>query len=268
MIFSRITLRLGVFVALAFLATGLHAQTGLEQRLESQFTLTKITADRSDIVTAGSVVVLEKDGVLMTPTTTATPIVNTYKNGKISHGMGDFLTCKWCKGLNGQSNSTGRTFVTGEKFWVTKIEMHDDGVVFSLYSDPYSDVRYYATLKFPFPKGTTTPPPDQLISAIDEVLKPQPPDNNTASGNAPQQQQAPAPPPQQPAQAMAPIAPPPPPTDAAPAQPKTIALGQTKDQVAANFGQPTKIVKLGTKEIDYYPDMKVTFVNNKVTDVQ
>ena len=34
------------------------------------------------------------------------------------------------------------------------------------------------------------------------------------------------------------------------------------------FGAPTKIVKLGTKEIDYYPDMKVTFVNNKVTDVQ
>ena len=36
----------------------------------------------------------------------------------------------------------------------------------------------------------------------------------------------------------------------------------------ANFGAPTKIVKLGTNEIDYYPDMKVTFVNNKVTDVQ
>jgi len=28
------------------------------------------------------------------------------------------------------------------------------------------------------------------------------------------------------------------------------------------------VVKLGTKEIDVYPDMKVTFVNNKVTDVQ
>ena len=36
----------------------------------------------------------------------------------------------------------------------------------------------------------------------------------------------------------------------------------------AIFGQPSKVVKLGTKEIDVYPDMKVTFVNNKVTDVQ
>jgi hypothetical protein len=67
---------------------------------------------------------------------------------------------------------------------------------------------------------------------------------------------------------MAPIAPPPPPADAPPPAPKTIALKQTKDEVVANFGQPTKVVKLGTKEIDYYPDMKVTFVNSKVTDVQ
>ena len=36
----------------------------------------------------------------------------------------------------------------------------------------------------------------------------------------------------------------------------------------ANFGQPTKIVKLGAKEIYYYQDLKVTFVAGKVSDVQ
>ena len=36
----------------------------------------------------------------------------------------------------------------------------------------------------------------------------------------------------------------------------------------ATFGQPQKVVKLGTKDIYYYSDMKVTFVNGKVTDVQ
>jgi len=70
------------------------------------------------------------------------------------------------------------------------------------------------------------------------------------------------PPPPEPA--MAPIAPPPPP----PAAPKTIALGQTKDEVAAILGQPDKVANLGTKEIDYYPDMKITFVKGKVTDIQ
>jgi outer membrane protein assembly factor BamE (lipoprotein component of BamABCDE complex) len=63
---------------------------------------------------------------------------------------------------------------------------------------------------------------------------------------------------------MAPIPPPPPP----PAAPKTIALGQTKDQVAAILGQPDKIANLGSKEIDYYSDMKVIFANGKVTDIQ
>ena len=77
---------------------------------------------------------------------------------------------------------------------------------------------------------------------------------------------APAAAPAEPAPAaMAAIPPPPPPTDT---PPPTIALMQTKAQVVAIFGQPTKVVKLATKEIDYYPDMKVTFVNDKVTAIE
>jgi hypothetical protein len=61
------------------------------------------------------------------------------------------------------------------------------------------------------------------------------------------------------------IAPPPPPADA---PPPTIALGQTMDQVTAGFGQPLKLAKLGTKTIFYYKDMKVTFMNGKVSNVE
>jgi hypothetical protein len=61
------------------------------------------------------------------------------------------------------------------------------------------------------------------------------------------------------------IAPPPPPPDA---PPPTIALGQTKDRVTAAFGQPVRIAKLGVKEIFYYKDMKVTFTNGKVSNVE
>jgi outer membrane protein assembly factor BamE (lipoprotein component of BamABCDE complex) len=64
---------------------------------------------------------------------------------------------------------------------------------------------------------------------------------------------------------MAAIAPPPPPADA---PPPTIAIGQTKDQVTAAFGQPTKAAKVGAKEIYYYKDMKVTFTNGKVSNVE
>ena len=64
----------------------------------------------------------------------------------------------------------------------------------------------------------------------------------------------------------APSAPAPP---AAPsAAPVEIAVGQTIEQVTASMGQPKQIVKVGTKQIYVYPDLKVTFVNGKVTDVQ
>jgi hypothetical protein len=34
------------------------------------------------------------------------------------------------------------------------------------------------------------------------------------------------------------------------------------------LGQPQKVVKLSTKEMLYYPDMKITLVEEKVADVQ
>jgi hypothetical protein len=61
------------------------------------------------------------------------------------------------------------------------------------------------------------------------------------------------------------IAPPPPPADVAP---PTIELGQTMDQVTTGFGQPLRIAKLGVKTIFYYKDMKVTFTNGKVSNVE
>jgi outer membrane protein assembly factor BamE (lipoprotein component of BamABCDE complex) len=61
------------------------------------------------------------------------------------------------------------------------------------------------------------------------------------------------------------IAPPPPPADT---PPPTIAIGQTKAQVTAAFGQPVKTAKVGVKETFYYKDMKVTFTNGKVSNVE
>jgi hypothetical protein len=40
------------------------------------------------------------------------------------------------------------------------------------------------------------------------------------------------------------------------------------DQVTAAFGQPVKQAKVGTKTILYYKDMKVTFTNGKVSNVE
>jgi len=52
------------------------------------------------------------------------------------------------------------------------------------------------------------------------------------------------------------------------AEPQTIQLGQTTSQVKAALGNPDKIVNLGAKKIYVYKDLKVTFVGDKVSDVQ
>ena len=48
----------------------------------------------------------------------------------------------------------------------------------------------------------------------------------------------------------------------------TVTLGMTPEQVEAVLGKPSKVVDLGGKNILVYPDIKITFVDGKVSDVQ
>jgi hypothetical protein len=253
-----------LLVGAAPLIHGQDQKAEIQKRLSSQFALTQPTKDKSDIATAGAVLVLHKNGLLMYATSNPIPPQSTYKKGKITRNSfgGNFLRDLGNTMVTPGSSApiVDRTFVTGEKFWVTKVDVKDDGVIFGLFSDSINDVRYYGELKFPFPKGQA-PPTADLMNTIAEVLTVDS-GNTSSSGDGRSQASTPD------ASAPAPIAPPPPPPDTPPAPPKTIALGQTKDQVVAIFGQPQKVATVGPKEIDYYPDMKVTFVNGKVTDVE
>jgi hypothetical protein len=256
-----------------------QSKAAIEKKLVAEYTLTQATADQTDIVTAGAILVLKKGNIVMAPVSGTNFYQNTYKEGKISQNALGKLN----NGLNRFSHLPGasapaapatRTFVPGEKVWVTKIECKDDGVVFDLYTDAYAEVRYKAALKFYFnPKGPI-PSVDEMDKLVAEVFKIQPADDKdkaapTEQAAAAAPAAAPAAPVAPPEPALAPIAPPPPPPDAPQAPPKELKMGQTKDEVIANFGQPEKVVKLGTKEIYYYKDLgKVTFVNGKVTDVQ
>jgi len=274
--FALITLRGGLFLA---------AQAGdpaaIQQKLGTVFTPTKTTADRTDIVTAGSVVVIHKEGMLMYAVASPMPPSNSYRNGKIVQGMGGFgrdlaITMMTPNGGTAASYPQ-RRFVPEEKCWMTGLAIQKDGILIQLYSDPYDDVRYYGNLKIPFPNKKVTPSVDEAMNLVAEVVTVAPADDQGASQGANQAAKppatadaAPAPAsaaiPQPPAPApMSAIAPPPPPPDA---PPPTIAVGQTKDQITAAFGQPVRIAKVGVKEIYYYKDMKVTFTSGKVSNVE
>ena len=236
----------------------------IEKQLLDLYQTTKATADSTGIVTAGAVLVLQKDNLLMNTVDQLVPTPNVYKGGKIV-GLGALVdgTNLLVKlghynpfANNDQMNTAQsaaaatRKFVAGEKFWVTQIETHSDGVKLMLLSDPISEKRYHATLKLPFVKGSA-PSPDDVAGLVAEVVKIDSGDSSQSSESATNSKQQPSP---------APAA-----TSAA--APKTIGLGQSRDQVIATLGVPTKIIQLGPREIDVYPDLKVTFVQNQVVDV-
>jgi hypothetical protein len=253
-------------VLTAPLATAQTSSLGdIEKQLTSTYHTAKATADGTDIVTAGSVLVLQKDHLVMCKVSETISVANVYKGGALSQAglhsalgtlstlskIGRFLpfgggAVASAAGTAGQAavqsgadaSAATREFVAGEKFWVTQITTKSDGVYFTLLSDSINDQRYKATLQFPFAKGGT-PSSDDVAALVGEVI-------TIDAGEQTQtaQQQAPAP------------------------QPKTIAVGQTRDEVVAAFGVPTKVIKLATKEIDIFPDMKVTFVHDKVSNVE
>jgi hypothetical protein len=369
----RFALYSALFV-LAGTASCIYARAGdpaaIQQALNSQFKLTTVTADRSDIVTPGDVVVIHKPGLLMYAVASPMPPSNTYKNGKIGQGWGgfgkDMLITMAAPGGGTANDYPHRPFAPEEKCWVTGIQVQKDGVLFQLYSDPYDGVRYYANLKIPFPNKREVPSVDTAMQTVAEALTVVPSDNQGGQAGQPAQAQA-GPSPDQnslptfqgtyfrkdkpsdsmvlgangafslvqkgkpyegnytvegevltvwgpkipgrqrsrlvgnvitdpggtiwekpvetqnPAPVVAEmpatvtssastpmpaIAPPPPPADAPPPAPPTVSLGQTMDQVIAVMGQPKAVAKAGTKTIFTYSDLKVIFVDGKVSDVQ
>jgi hypothetical protein len=241
--------------ALAILATApAWAQSEglaeIQKQLDARYPAAKATADGTDLVSAGAVLVLQKDHLVMCKVDQPMATANFYKNGAINQGgLGGLIkamnTLSRLGGQAGAPPADTREFVAGEKFFVTHISTASDGVILTFMSDPIKDQRYKSTLKVLFPKGGS-PTPDSAVALVEEVVKVDAPAETAAAApsNASGAAAAPA------------------------AQTKTISIGQTRDEVIALFGVPSKVVHLGAKEIDYFADMKVTFVQNKVANVE
>jgi hypothetical protein len=223
----------GMFAS--FAATAQDA-SGLEDKLKAQY--------KSDMV-----LVVQKDGIVGVSPSTPVSCPANYKDGSL-HGPNGFCLLA----VKNSSHPIGNG-----------VKVHPAGVSVNLKNEKVSvnivecdscngvtqPSSYKAQIVFQFPKGyLESAEVDQVQGVIAQVLAP-----DTGGDNAQQQ-------PAGDAQAA-------PQEAAAPPQPPaTIHLGQTIDQVTASFGQPEKIVNLGAKQIYVYKDLKVTFVNGKVTDVQ
>jgi hypothetical protein len=157
-----------------------------------------------------------------------------------------------------QNAGTLRTIGVGDKFYVSKIDVKDNSLTFFLISQ---QANGKAAVLFEFAKGYQTSVAfSDIQQAIAKVFtlegqneNAQQPVEVASQPAAPQTQPAPV-------AAAAPPAP--------AAEPTKIELGQTTEQVVAAMGQPEKMVNLGEKQIYMYKDLKITFLNGKVSDVQ
>ena len=150
-------------VALLVAATfniGMKAQVGdpatlIKEKLVSQIKLTKANGANDDIVTAGDVVLLHKDGLKMCATggkgysnifSNGMFVMDTKKRagGILKQGLLNKMTGNggFTDAASG-SGCTERKFVSGEKFWITDIQNKSDGILVSVFSDPYNDQRYF-----------------------------------------------------------------------------------------------------------------------------
>jgi hypothetical protein len=236
----------------------------LQADLVKQYPITQVASDGS-VINAGAVLILQKDGFFTYGISTPLPALNTWKNGKFSIGFGRAFTVTANMNKQGQTNLPSRKFVTGETFWIIGIAVDKDALTFRLLSDPINGFRYFGDLKFPFPKNSP-PSLEDAVQQISEAVtiqqqaKAGATEDSTAAAASPQTPAAPA---AAADPAMAPIPPPPPPIES-----HTVNLGDTPDQVTAALGQPKNIFNIGVKQIYTYANLKITFENGKVIDVQ
>jgi len=237
-----------------------NAAPSLQEQLKAQYKLVKVRANPNGlmVVDPGTVLDVQKGGLLGIAPQIAVFCPAKFQDGDLK------APNAFCAAMVKQ---TSRYLQVGTKVYPLRIDVNldRDKVSFQVVEcDSCNGVQqpsfYKSEVVFQFAKGSSrnisVPQVEDTIGqvlAIDSGDDSQQGNNQSAQsqdtnqgggGRGQAQQQAPSPEPQQ------------------------IEKGQTTDQVRAALGTPEKIVNLGPKQIYVYKDLKVTFLNGKVSDVQ
>ena len=227
----------------------------LQEQLSAQYQVAKVKADSTGfgVVDGGTLLTIQKNGVLAVPWRAMTMCPAKYQDKMFHPSVG------FCAGM---LKDVSRYFQTGEKVYPTKIDvnLNKAKVSFTVVAcDSCSGTNPPTSMKgevvFQFAKGYLEKAGvGDVEDAIGKVFlisdDVQQNDNqNQGNGSGQQAQQQEAQPQQQ-------------------SEPATVQLGMTTDQVQSILGKPQKIFNVGAKQIYVYQDVKVTFQNGKVADVQ
>jgi len=270
---------LAAVIAIMVLAPLARAQAPtLQEQLLAQYKLVKMGSDTSgySVIDKGTLLEIKKGGILGVPYGDNNVPACHYENGTVKGPSGlSLVGRKTILGRLGKEQTT-HLFASGDKVYPMKVDVNvaKDTVTLGIVAcdtcnktDPPTYNK--AQVVFQFPKGSLANANaggiedtiGQLLSITDESQdqaqddKQQdqgqqgggggqgggPGGGGQAGGGQQDQQQA---------------------------EPAEIKLGMTMGEVESALGKPDKKVNLGAKQIYYYKDMKVTFKDGKVADVQ
>jgi hypothetical protein len=263
----------------------------LQEQLVAQYKVAKLASDTSGfaVTEEGTLLEIKKGGLLGVPYSDKTTLTNKYEGGAVHPPNAAMVEArKKLFGHFSQTQDQGQTtklFKNGDKVYPTKLDVNleKDTVSMAIVAcdtcnntDPPTYNK--AQVVFQFPKGSLAKASagdvedtiGQLLAVSDNTQQADQGDQQADQGSQQQgsqqgggqqqggqqgggkqgggNQQAAAAPQQ--------------------AEPAEIKMGMTPDQVEGALGKPDKKVNLGAKVIYIYKDMKVTFKDGKVSDVQ
>jgi hypothetical protein len=206
----------------------------LEEKLKSPLVLTKLGIDQLRVTHPGTLFVIQREGIGGQQAKDVTLSKVFVRDGTVAQAGGLMVA------LIDRKNA--RQFRVGERVYVSKISVQDNEIWYIINAvdtmeanlrGTTQQTRYKALLAFQFPKGDLeTTEFAKVQASISDVLVSE------------QEQKASS------------------------AAPKTVELGQTMQQVEGSIGKPEKTINLGGKTVYVYKDIKITFVDGKVADVQ
>jgi len=218
------------------------AAPSLEDQLKAQFATIKKCGDN------GTVLVVQQSGITGFLQSDSKILATRYRDGKLIPPKFNFLTKNIYKNIS--------AFDPNLKVSPTalSVNVNQDSIAMDILA---CSIGHKATVVFEFPKGNLQKMgvPDVMdtigkVFAFDQGGDPGPQAQQQAP-QADQQQQQPDG------------------SQAQPAEPFKIQIGQTTEkEVIAGMGQPDQKIDAGTKKIFMYKNLKVTFKDGKVSDVE
>lgn len=235
----------------------------LQEQLSAQYKLVQMTSNGTVVVDAGTLLAVQKGGIIGVPWRALAKCPAKFENNTLHPSTG------FCSGM---MKNVSQNFRKGSKVYPLKIEVNLDKAKVTLQVvscdscngvDPATGMK--GEVVFQFAKGylekASAGEVEDTIGQVfaisnDEAQQDQggqqQGDQQPSGQERGQQQGAQQQGGQQDQQR----------------EPQVVQLGMTTDQVQAALGTPEKIFNLGAKQIYVYKDVKVTFLNGKVSDVQ